>query len=80
MAADQTNGNSIMSSQPTCMESVNRISKLPVVESTIQTATSLYEKVKVNIFKAPFCTSSKIKDFFVKWKSSCQAEVNFKRI
>ncbi|CAH1955212.1 unnamed protein product [Acanthoscelides obtectus] len=31
---------------PTCMESVNRISKLPVVESTIQTATSLYEKVK----------------------------------
>jgi len=28
------------------MESVNRITKLPVVESTIQTATSIYEKVK----------------------------------
>ncbi|KAJ8938637.1 hypothetical protein NQ318_015936 [Aromia moschata] len=31
---------------PTCMESVNRITKLPVVESTINTATNLYEKVK----------------------------------
>lgn len=29
------------------MESVQRISKLPVVESTFQTATSIYEKVKV---------------------------------
>lgn len=29
------------------MESVNRIAKLPVVESTIQTATNIYEKVKV---------------------------------
>lgn len=48
MAADQVNGNvSILASHPTCMESVNRISKLPVVESTIQTATNLYEKVKV---------------------------------
>lgn len=34
-------------SEPTCMVSVNRISKLPVVESTFETATSLYEKVKV---------------------------------
>ncbi|KAJ8911045.1 hypothetical protein NQ315_004691 [Exocentrus adspersus] len=33
-------------STPTCMESVNRISKLPMVESTIQTTTSMYEKVK----------------------------------
>ncbi|KAL1505637.1 hypothetical protein ABEB36_005157 [Hypothenemus hampei] len=31
---------------PTCMESVNRIVKLPVVESTIQTAQNIYEKVK----------------------------------
>lgn len=29
------------------MESVNRITKLPVVESTIQTATNIYERVKV---------------------------------
>nr|CAI5865461.1 unnamed protein product [Callosobruchus analis] len=36
----------VVGPSPTCMESVNRISKLPVVESTIQTATSLYEKVK----------------------------------
>lgn len=32
------------------MESVNRFSKLPLVESTIETATSLYGKVKVSIF------------------------------
>lgn len=31
---------------PTCMESVNRITKLPVIESTIQTASNIYEKVK----------------------------------
>lgn len=31
---------------PTCMESVNRIAKLPVVESTLQTAQGIYEKVK----------------------------------
>lgn len=31
------------------LEAVNRISKIPVVESTIQTATSLYEKVKVSL-------------------------------
>lgn len=31
---------------PTCMESVNRIAKLPVVESSLQTASNLYEKVK----------------------------------
>ncbi|KAK9870273.1 hypothetical protein WA026_006361 [Henosepilachna vigintioctopunctata] len=31
---------------PTCMVSVNRIVKLPVVESSIQTATNVYEKVK----------------------------------
>ncbi|KAJ3658781.1 hypothetical protein Zmor_010502 [Zophobas morio] len=31
---------------PTCMESVNRIVKLPVVESSINAATTVYEKVK----------------------------------
>ncbi|RZC42522.1 Perilipin domain containing protein [Asbolus verrucosus] len=31
---------------PTCMESVNRIAKLPVVESSIQTASNIYEKIK----------------------------------
>lgn len=31
---------------PTCMTSVNRIVKLPVVESSIQTASNVYEKVK----------------------------------
>lgn len=31
------------------LEAVSRISKIPVVESTIQTATSLYEKVKVSL-------------------------------
>ncbi|ENN82601.1 lipid storage droplets surface-binding protein 1 isoform X2 [Dendroctonus ponderosae] len=30
----------------TCMESVNRFARLPVVESTIQTAHNIYEKVK----------------------------------
>lgn len=35
--------------QPTCMESVNRIVKLPAVEQTIQTVHDIYEKVKVNI-------------------------------
>lgn len=33
---------------PTCMTSVNRIVKLPVVETSIQTASNVYEKVKVN--------------------------------
>lgn len=32
------------------MESVNRIAKLPMVESTINAATSLYEKAKVNMY------------------------------
>ncbi|XP_044749468.1 lipid storage droplets surface-binding protein 1-like isoform X2 [Coccinella septempunctata] len=31
---------------PTCMTSVNRIVKLPVVETSIQTASNVYEKVK----------------------------------
>ncbi|XP_030766556.1 lipid storage droplets surface-binding protein 1-like isoform X4 [Sitophilus oryzae] len=31
---------------PTCMESVNRIAKLPAVEQTIQTVHGIYEKVK----------------------------------
>lgn len=31
------------------MEAVNRIAKLPVVETTIQTATNIYEKVKVSV-------------------------------
>lgn len=48
MSADQINQNvpSITDLSPTCMESVNRFSKLPVVDSTIKTATSIYEKVK----------------------------------
>ncbi|XP_068908302.1 lipid storage droplets surface-binding protein 2-like isoform X1 [Tenebrio molitor] len=33
-------------SVPTCMESVNRIAKLPVVESSIQAAGTIYGKVK----------------------------------
>ncbi|XP_023013020.2 perilipin-5 isoform X1 [Leptinotarsa decemlineata] len=45
MAADQVQG-PLAISHPTCMESVNRIAKLPVVESTIQTATNIYGKVK----------------------------------
>lgn len=32
------------------MESVNRVAKLPVVEATINAATSLYEKAKVVFF------------------------------
>ncbi|XP_018572934.1 lipid storage droplets surface-binding protein 2 isoform X2 [Anoplophora glabripennis] len=44
MAAEQ--GSEQVTVPTTCMESVNRISKLPVVESTIQTATNIYEKVK----------------------------------
>lgn len=36
------------------LEAVNRIAKLPVVESTIQTATSLYGKVKVRISSSFF--------------------------
>lgn len=35
-------------SVPTCMESVNRIAKLPVVESSIQAAGTIYGKVKVS--------------------------------
>ncbi|XP_045479103.1 lipid storage droplets surface-binding protein 1-like isoform X3 [Harmonia axyridis] len=31
---------------PTCMTSVNRVVKLPVVETTLQTASNVYEKVK----------------------------------
>lgn len=57
MSADQANQ---VAPSPTCMESVNRIVKLPVVESTIQTATSVYGKVKVNTFiklKAIFFTN-----------------------
>ncbi|XP_019870704.1 lipid storage droplets surface-binding protein 1 isoform X2 [Aethina tumida] len=44
MATDQVNQNEITG--PTCMQSVNRITKLPTVETTIQTATNIYEKVK----------------------------------
>lgn len=29
------------------LETVNRIAKLPIVESTIETATTIYSKVKV---------------------------------
>lgn len=47
----------------TCMESVNRIAKLPVVESTIQTATNIYEKVKVSVYNAFF--SKNIIDFTI---------------
>lgn len=32
------------------MESVNRIVKLPLVESTIQNATNIYGIVKVSVF------------------------------
>ncbi|CAG9859772.1 unnamed protein product [Phyllotreta striolata] len=48
MSAEQMNENvtSITDLSPTCMESVNRFSKLPMVDCTIKTATSLYEKVK----------------------------------
>ncbi|XP_060532308.1 lipid storage droplets surface-binding protein 2-like isoform X2 [Cylas formicarius] len=48
MSVHQDNENSAVTvaPHPTCMESVNRIAKLPVVESTIQTATNIYEKVK----------------------------------
>ncbi|KAJ8929507.1 hypothetical protein NQ314_017800 [Rhamnusium bicolor] len=47
MNVDQgTQNGAVTVAHPTCMESVNRISKLPVVESTIQTATTIYEKVK----------------------------------
>lgn len=56
MAAEQTTEQVTVPS-PTCMESVNRISKLPVVESTIQTATSIYEKVKVSENFIQFCIS-----------------------
>lgn len=50
--AEQDNQQQASTQQGLCvnMESVNRISKLPVVESTIQTATNLYEKVKVVFF------------------------------
>lgn len=47
MSADQ--GNQVAAPMaPTCMASVNRIVKLPVVESTYQVATSMYEKIKVS--------------------------------
>ncbi|CAH0560440.1 unnamed protein product [Brassicogethes aeneus] len=44
MAADKANHNELTG--PTCLHSVNRITKFPAVESSIQTATNLYEKVK----------------------------------
>lgn len=43
------------------MESVNRIAKLPVVESTIQTATNIYEKVKVSSYFRHLLFGCKIK-------------------
>lgn len=49
MSADQEakqNGNGTAPSGVS-MESVHRIAQLPVVESTIQTATNIYGKVKV---------------------------------
>ncbi|XP_050315157.1 lipid storage droplets surface-binding protein 1-like isoform X1 [Anthonomus grandis grandis] len=46
-SADNTNqATSVAVAPATCMESVNRVAKLPVVESTLQTAHNLYEKVK----------------------------------
>lgn len=45
--SDQSNQN-VAPTSCVNMESVNRITKLPVVESTIQTATNIYGKVKVN--------------------------------
>lgn len=47
--ADQSNNQPQEQQAPQAcihLESVNRISKLPVVESTIQTASNIYEKVK----------------------------------
>lgn len=41
------------------MESVERISKLPVVESTINAATNMYEKVKVSHY--PFTLYGQVK-------------------
>lgn len=35
---------------PMNMESIQRVAKLPVVEATINAATSLYEKAKVGFF------------------------------
>lgn len=47
-AADNANqAGDVAAASPTCMESVNRIAKLPVVESTLQTAHDIYGKVKV---------------------------------
>lgn len=55
MSVDQVNGNNaIVGPNLSCMESVNRISKLPMVESTIQTATNIYGKVKVSHFSFNF--------------------------
>lgn len=47
MSADQANQN-VSGNSCVHMEAVDRISKLPVVESTIGTATNIYGKVKVN--------------------------------
>ncbi|KAG5873954.1 hypothetical protein JTB14_001602 [Gonioctena quinquepunctata] len=47
MAAEQAiQDGSLSITHPACMESINRISKFPVIESTIETATSIYGKVK----------------------------------
>ncbi|CAG9762997.1 unnamed protein product [Ceutorhynchus assimilis] len=46
MAENNTSNGTEAVLAPTCMNSVNRIAKLPVVESTIQTAHDIYGKVK----------------------------------
>lgn len=47
MVTDREIGNiSCSAFHPSCMESEYRISKLPVVEFTIQTDASSYDKVK----------------------------------
>lgn len=48
MSADQVNENVAQRVSCVHMESVDRIVKLPVVETTIETATNIYGKVKVN--------------------------------
>ncbi|XP_056640046.1 lipid storage droplets surface-binding protein 2 isoform X1 [Diorhabda sublineata] len=45
-ANDISSGNAQLALNPTCMESVNRVTKLPVVDTTFKTASRIYEKVK----------------------------------
>lgn len=47
MSANESNENVARHVSCVHMESVERFSKLPVVESTIETATNIYGKVKV---------------------------------